>query len=181
MFRSIIYLSCDLVNGPVTVGIRQTLPFQGVHLLLGNDLAGDKAMVNPLVTDTPCIDQSPDHIEQELPDLYPSCAVTRARAKKAMLTKNQSDVDLTDSFIGPLLKNEITKALSHNLPEHQTDSNDCISVSDHFPSSLVEEDHDMRSRSQLSKEQHKDPDILALFHKVVNKTDLAQDPICFLH
>ena len=154
-----IYLSSDLVKGPVAVGIRQTLPFKGVHLLLGNDLAGDKVVVNPLVTDTPCMDQSPDPIEQELPDLYPSCAVTRAMAKKAMLTENQSDIDLTDSFIGQSFKNEITKSLSHNLPEHQTDSIDCTSVSDHFPSSLVEEGHDIRSRSQLSKEQHTDPEI----------------------
>ena len=61
-----IYLSSDLVKGPVAVGIRQTLPFKGVHLLLGNDLAGDKVMVNPLVTDTPYMDQSPDPIEQDL-------------------------------------------------------------------------------------------------------------------
>ena len=174
-----IYLSSDLVKGPVAVGIRQTLPFKGVHLLLGNDLAGDKVVVNPLVTDTPCMDQSPDPIEQELPDLYPSCAVTRAMAKKAMLTENQSDFDLTDSFIGQSFKNEIIKSLSHNLPEHQTDSNDSTSVSDHFPSSLVEEGHDIRSRSQLSKEQHKDPEISPLFQKAVNKRDLAQDPICF--
>ena len=69
----------------------------------------------------------------------------------------------------------ITKSLSHNLPEHQTDSNDSTSVSDHFPSSLVEEDHDIRSRSQLSKDQHKDPEISPLFQKVVSETDLAQD------
>ena len=99
-----IYLSSDSVNGPVAVGIRQTLPFKGVHLLLGHDLAGDMVVVNPLVTDTPCMDQSPDPIEQELPDLYPSCAVTRAMAKKAMLTENQSDVDLSDSFIGQSFK-----------------------------------------------------------------------------
>ena len=77
--------------------------FKGVHLLLGNDVAGDKVVVYPLVTDTPCMDQSPDPIEQELPDLYPSCAVTRAMAKKAIMTENQSDVDLTDSFIGQSL------------------------------------------------------------------------------
>ena len=131
-------MSSYLVNGPVAVGVRQTLPFKGVHLLLGNDLAEDKVVVNPLVTDTPCMDQSPDPIEQELPDLYPSCAVTRTMAKKAMLTENQSDVDLTDSFISQSFKNEITKSLSHSLREHQTDSNDSTSVSDHFPSSLVE-------------------------------------------
>ena len=134
-------------------------------------------MVSPLVTDTPCMDQSPDHIDQELPDLYPSCAVTKAMTKKAMLTENQSDADLTDSFIGQSFKNEITKSLSHNLFEHQTDSNDCTSVSNHFPSSLVEENHDIRS--QLSKEQHKDPEMLPLFQKAVSQTDLEQDPTCF--
>ena len=58
-----IYLSSDLVSGPVAVDIRPSLPFKGVHLLLGNDLAGDKVVVNPLLTNTPCEDQSPDPIE----------------------------------------------------------------------------------------------------------------------
>ena len=52
-----IYMSSDLVNCPVAVGIRQTLPLKGVHLLLGNDLAGDNVLVNPLVTDMSCMDQ----------------------------------------------------------------------------------------------------------------------------
>ena len=60
-----IYLSSDLVNGLVAVGIRQALPFKAVHLLLGNDLAGDKVVVNPLVTDMHCIDQSLDPVEQD--------------------------------------------------------------------------------------------------------------------
>ena len=58
-----IYLSSDLVTGLVAVGIRPSLPFKGVHLLLGNDLAGDKVVVNPLLTSTPCVDQPPDPIE----------------------------------------------------------------------------------------------------------------------
>ena len=82
-----IYLSSDLVNGPLAVGIRQTLFFKGVHLLLGNGLVGVNIVVNPLVIDTPCMDLSSDPIKQELPDLYPSCAITRAMAKKAMLPK----------------------------------------------------------------------------------------------
>ena len=40
-----IYLSPDLVTGLVAVGIRPSLPFKGAHLLLGNDLAGDKVVV----------------------------------------------------------------------------------------------------------------------------------------
>ena len=66
-----IYLSSDLVTGLVAVGIRPSLPFKGVHLLLGNDLAGDKIVVNPLLTSTHCVDQPPDPIEQEILLLCP--------------------------------------------------------------------------------------------------------------
>ena len=95
-----IYLSSDLVTGLVAVGIRPSLPFKGVHLLLGNDLAGDKVVVDPLLTNTPCVDQPPDPIEQEIPDLYPSCAVTRAMAKKANQNYGMQDINLTDTMVG---------------------------------------------------------------------------------
>ena len=85
----------------------------------------------------------------------------------------------TSSFIGQLFKNEITKSLSHNLPEHQTDSNDSTSVSDHFSLPLVEEDHDIRSRLQQSEEKYKDAKIPTLFKNAVNEKNLVQDPICF--
>ena len=87
----------------VVIGITPSLPFKGVHLLLGNDLAGDKVVVNPLVTDTPNIGQTDDPIEQEIPDLYLSCAVTRAMAKKAILKNSNSDIDLTNTFINILI------------------------------------------------------------------------------
>ena len=98
-----VNLSSDLVTGLVVIVITPSLPFKGVHLLLGNDLAGDKVVVNPLVTDTPNIGQTDDPIEQEIPDLYPSCAVTRAMAKKAILKNSNSDIDLTDTSINILM------------------------------------------------------------------------------
>ena len=112
-----INLSSDLVTGLVVIGIKPSVPFKGVHLLLGNDLAGDKVVVNPLVTDTPNIRQTDDPIEQEIPDLYPSCAVTRAMAKKAILKNLNSDIDLTDTFIGQYFNNEIKKSLDPSLSD----------------------------------------------------------------
>ena len=117
-----VNLSSDLVTGLVVIGITPSLPFKGVHLLLGNDLAGDKFVVNPLVTDTPNIGQTDDPIEQEIPDLYPSCAVTRAMAKKAILKNSNSDIDLTDTFISQYFNNEIKKSLDPSLSDTQTDS-----------------------------------------------------------
>ena len=50
-----VYLSSDLVSGPVIVRLGSSLPFEGVQLLLGNDLVGDKVVVNPIVTDVTCV------------------------------------------------------------------------------------------------------------------------------
>ena len=63
-FRSIplhsLRLQSDLVSGEVFVGIIESLPFDGIHLLLGNDLAGDKVIVDPILADKPCLLQQPD-------------------------------------------------------------------------------------------------------------------------
>ena len=67
-------------------------------------------MVNQLLTNIPCIDQPPDPIEQEIPDLYPSCAVKRAKAKKA--NQNDGYIDLTDTFCFILLNMRL-KILFH--------------------------------------------------------------------
>ena len=116
-----IYLSSDLVTGLVAVGIRPSLPFKGVHLLLGNDLAGDKVVVDPLLTSTPCVDQPPDPIEQEIPDLYPSCAVTRAMAKKANQNNGMQDINLADTLIGQSFNDDISNSLSPSQSDIQTD------------------------------------------------------------
>ena len=173
-----IYLSSDLVTGLVAVGIRPSLPFKGVHLLLGNDLAGDKVVVNPLLTNIPCIDQPPDPIEQEIPDLYPSCAVTRTMAKKAK--QNDEDIDLTDTFLGQSFKHEITNSLSSSLSDKQTELRN-KSESSHYSAILNDQGqgHDLVSRSQLCKEQHNDPEILPLLERALDEKEIDQVLVCF--
>ena len=137
-------MTSDLVTGLV-IGIKPSLPFKGVHLLLGNDLPGDKVVVNPLVTDTPNIGQTDDPIKQEIPDLYPSCAVTRAMANKAILKNSNSDIDLTDTFIGQYFDNEIKKSLCPSLSDTQTD----LSMSCHSSPQSIDQGQDTLSKSQL--------------------------------
>ena len=166
-----VNLSSDLVTGLVLIGITPSLPFKGVHLLLGNDLAEDKVVVNPLVTDTPNIGQTDDPIEQEIPDLYPSFAVTRAMAKKAILKNSNSDIDLTDTFIGQYFNNEIKKSLDPSLSDTQTDS----SMSCHSPP---------RSRhavkvTQLIQEQQTDPEISKLIFRALPEDEIPQVPMCY--
>ena len=80
-----VNLQSDLVSGPVTVGARPSLPIEDMHLILGNDLAGDK--VNPVMTEKHEVTATGDPVEEEIPDLYYSCAVTRAIARKATSEK----------------------------------------------------------------------------------------------
>ena len=174
-----IYLSSDLVTGLLAVGIRPSLPFKGVYLLLGNDLAGDKVVVDPLMTSTPCVDQSPGPIEQEIPDLYPSCAVTREMAKKAKLYHGMQDIDLTDTLIGQSFNDEISNSLSPSQSDIQTDFDTSRSNTDLTPSISNDQGHDQVSRSQLCKEQHSDPEISPLFENASDEKEVSQVPVCY--
>ena len=77
-----VNLKSDLVSGPVTVGARPSLPIEGMHLILGNDLAGDKVLVNPVMTEKPEVTTTIDPIEDEIPDLYPSCRLQEQWLRK---------------------------------------------------------------------------------------------------
>ena len=86
-----VNLVSDLVTGSVVVGTRPTLPIKGVSLLLGNDLAGGKVVPDPKVTSKPITLVSTEKLEEVIPGIFPSCAVTRAMAKRPK--KNQKIVN----------------------------------------------------------------------------------------
>ena len=106
-----VYLSSDLVSDLVNVGLGSSLPFEGVQLLLGNDLAGDKVVINSIVTDVPCVEQLPDQVEREISNLHPPRAVTRAMSKKK-LSDEDKDVDIADTFISQVFEEAVPKNLS---------------------------------------------------------------------
>lgn len=75
----IICLKSDLITGPVTVGVRPTLPVPGVFLLLGNDLVGGTFVPDPIVCERVASNVTSD---DEDDDLYPACAVTRVTTRR---------------------------------------------------------------------------------------------------
>ena len=153
------YLSSDLVSGHVVVGILPSLPFDGVHLLLGNDLAGSKVEVNPLVTDKPSVDPNTDSIEQEIPGLFPSCAVTRSMTQSKSTSDDvTTDVDLADTFLSRVINDD-------NVSDVTND--DFSAKAQTF------------SRSDLIREQNSDPDVSCLFARSVDECDVSRDPVCF--
>ena len=72
-----VHLKCGLVTGPVVVGVRPSLPVQGVSLVLGNDLAGGQVA---------CVSNVPQ-------DLGPSnVAAEQAPTKVYRVSNSQQDL-----------------------------------------------------------------------------------------
>lgn len=46
-----VYVKSSLVDGYFTVGMEDTIPVDGVDLLMGNDLCGEKVVPDPVVND----------------------------------------------------------------------------------------------------------------------------------
>lgn len=72
-----LYLRSGLITGPLTLAVCAQLPFEGVDLILGNDLAGD-VFTRPLVSSNP--NQNGYSLPvQNFPAAFPACAVPRER------------------------------------------------------------------------------------------------------
>ena len=69
-----VNLVSDLVTSSVVT--RPTLPIKWVSLLLGNDLAGGKVVADPKVTSKLITLVSTEKLEEVIPSIFPSCAVT---------------------------------------------------------------------------------------------------------
>lgn len=94
-----IHLESDLVKGQVVVGVASWFPIDGVSLILGNDLAGGKVLLNPEVTAVP-ISEHPEELEQTNCEIFPVCVVTRAMSEKQKQDLlHDSDIALADSFM----------------------------------------------------------------------------------
>ena len=96
-------------------------------------------------------------------------------AKNAILKNSNSDIDLTDTFIGQYFDNEIEKSLDPSLSDTQTDS----SMSCHSSPRSIDHSHDTLSKSQLIQEQQTDPEISKLIFRALPENKISQVPICY--
>lgn len=66
-------------------------------------------VVNPIVTDVPCVEQLPDPVEKEIRNRYPACAESYARSEKNSSNEN-AEVDLADTFMIQVFKKAVVEA-----------------------------------------------------------------------
>ncbi|XP_063601112.1 uncharacterized protein LOC134777204 [Penaeus indicus] len=76
-----VSLESGFVNGIVEVGVKDELPVPGVQMLLGNDLAGDKTIPEPIMCENPLKGEASVEKRETNNEIYPACVVTRAMSK----------------------------------------------------------------------------------------------------
>lgn len=70
-------IDSHFVTGEVTVPVQSELPISGVHMLLGNDLAGVKVFPDPIVIEQPDMKIDVDG-EEENKQIFPQCSSSKS-------------------------------------------------------------------------------------------------------
>ncbi len=115
-----IILSSQLVSGEVVVGVRPSLPVEGVDIIMGNHLAGCRVWPDtfspPVVSSFPL--PGPDESNKKFPEVFTACAVTRSMiSAQPKLSSDPGVVRPTFS-----LPDDFSVSLSELIQEQQLDS-----------------------------------------------------------
>ena len=84
-----VNIKSSLINGNIVIGMRPSLPVEGISLILGNDLAGEKVMVDPRVVEKPRDDEKTERLAEKFPGIFPASVVTRSMKAKKEAIKEQ--------------------------------------------------------------------------------------------
>ena len=105
--------------------MRPSLPVEGISLILGNDLAGEKVMVDPRVVEKPRENEKTEKLAEKFPGTFPASVVTRSRKAKTEAIKEQGkeEIGLSGTFLENVEgnfevrnKEKTEKALMRNEP-----------------------------------------------------------------
>ena len=128
-----VYLDSELIKGCFKVAIVQSLPIEGVDMILANDIAKGRVVTEPLLVSKPRIEVGRFNLDDN--DPVPVNVVTRAQGKKDSV----GDISLNTLFNGV----------------------DQVSLKDNYDEKLKVNDIDW-SRDTLIREQKGDPEISKL-------------------
>ena len=153
----------SLINGNIVIGMRPSLPVEGISLILGNDLAGEKVMVDPRVVEKPRDDERTEKLAEKFPGIFPASVVTRSMKakKKAIKEQGKEEIGLSGTFLENIdvkfeerNKEKADKALMRNESRN---------VKENIPEKQESESKSVISRQNLIEEQSNDKELLDLF------------------
>ena len=158
-----VNIKSSLINGNIVIGMKHSLPVEGISLILGNDLAGEKVMVDPRVAEKPRDDEKTEKLAEKFPGIFPASMVTRSiKAKKeAIKEKGKEEIGLSGTFLENIEgkfeernKEKVEKALVRNESRN---------VKGNIPGKQEGESKSVISRQKLIEEQSNNKELLNLF------------------
>ena len=158
-----VNIKSSLINGNIVIGMRPSLPVEGISLILGNDLAGEKVMVDPRVVEKPRDDENTERLAEKFPGIFPASVVTRSMKAKKEAIKEQGKEEI--GLSGTFLENIDVKFEERN--KEKADKalmrNESRNVKENIPEKQESESKSVISRQNLIVEQSKDKELLDLF------------------
>ena len=155
-----VNIKSSLINGNIVIGMRPSLPVEGISLILGNDLAGEKVMVDPRVVEKPRDNENTERLAEKFPGIFPASVVTHSmKAKKeAIKEQGKEEIGLSGTFLENIdvkrNKEKADKALMRSESRN---------VKENIPEKQESESKSVISRQNLIEEQSNDKELLDLF------------------
>ena len=175
-----VNIKSSLINGNIVIGMRPSLPVEGISLILGNDLAGEKVMVDPRVVEKPRDDEKTERLAEKFPGIFPASVVTRSmKAKKeAIKEQGKEEIGLSGTFLENIdgkfeerNKEKADKALMRNESRN---------VKENIPEKQESESKSVISRQNLIVEQSKDKELLDLFKIALTPVEAEKVSVGYL-
>ena len=175
-----VNIKSSLINGNIVIGMRPSLPVEGISLILGNDLAGEKVMVDPRVVEKPRDDEETERLAEKFPGIFPASVVTRSmKAKKeAIKEQGKEEIGLSGTFLENIdgkfeerNKEKADKALMRKESRN---------VKENIPEKQESESKSVISRQNLIEEQSNDKELLDLFKVALTHIEAEKVSVGYL-
>ena len=175
-----VNIKSSLINGNIVIGMRPSLPVEGISLILGNDLVGERVMVDPRVVDKPRDDERTERLAKKFPGIFPASVVTRSMKAKKEVIKEQGKEEI--GLSGTFLENIDGKFEERN--KEKADKalmrNESRNVKENIPEKQESESKSVISRQNLIVEQSKDKELLDLFKIALTPVEAEKVSVGYL-
>ena len=175
-----VNIKSSLINGNIVIGMRPSLPVEGISLILGNDLAGEKVMVDPRVVEKPRDDENTERLAEKFPGIFPASVVTRSMKAKKEAIKEQGKEEI--GLSGTFLENIDVKFEERNKEkaDKALRRNESRNVKENIPEKQESESKSVISRQNLIVEQSKDKELLDLFKIALTPVEAEKVSVGYL-
>ena len=175
-----VNIKSSLINGNIVIGMRPSLPVEGISLILRNDLAGEKVMVDPRVVEKPRDNEKMERLAEKFPGIFPASVVPLSMKAKKETIKEQGkeEIGLSGTFLeyidGKFEERNKEKA------EKALVRNDSRNEKVNIPGKQESESKSVISRQNLIEDQSNDKELLDLFKIALTPVEAEKVSVGYL-